>query len=115
MSEVRLRRVESLLREEISSLILSGKIKDPRVGSFIIVSRVEVSKDIHYAKVFISSFDSGETLDASAEALNHAAGFVQQHVGRKLTIRYTPKLTFYADRSIEQGFEITKKIRDLQS
>lgn len=110
MSEYRLKKVESLLLQEIGTYILEKRIKDPRVSSYFTVSRVSVSKDLQYAKVHISSFQDSEKLEEGVIALNHAAGFIQKLLGKKLKTRSTPKLTFFADTSIKEGFEINRLI-----
>ncbi len=110
MANVRLRRVESLLREEIGSLILRNEIKDPRVDSMVSVSGVCVSKDLAHAKVRVSGFKQRPELESAVEGLNHAAGYIQSRIGRKLRFRATPHLTFLADHSIEDGFEVNRAI-----
>jgi ribosome-binding factor A len=110
MPNVRLKRVESLLREEISSLILRNEIKDPRVDSMVSISGVSVSKDLEYAKVRVSGFKESDELEAAVEGLNHAAGFIQSRLGRKLRFKNTPRLTFVPDHSIEEGFEVNRSI-----
>jgi ribosome-binding factor A len=115
MSSFRLKKVESLLQREIGSILLNGKVKDPRVDSFLTVSGVKVSKDIAYAKVFISSFKNEESLARAVEALNHASGFIQSLLNRHLKMRYTPRLNFVADTSIKEGFEMIRKIEELGS
>jgi ribosome-binding factor A len=47
------------------------------------------------------------------EALNHAAGFVQRELAASLRLRFVPRLTFLEDASIEQGFRISLKLREL--
>ena len=113
MANVRLRRVESLIREEISSLILRNEIKDPRVDSMVSVSGVNVSKDLEYAKVRVSGFKERDELASAVDGLNHAAGFIQSRIGRKLKFKATPRLTFVADHSIEEGFEVTRSIEQV--
>lgn len=113
MSELRLKRVESLLRDLVSSLIIKGKVKDPRVNSLIAITDVKVSADLSYAKLYISSFENENKMHTAVEALNHAAGFIQKNISRELTMRVTPKLRFYADDSIKRGFEINDKIDHL--
>lgn len=112
MPNVRLKRVESLLREEISSLILRNEIKDPRVDSMISVSGVSVSKDLAYAKVRVSGFKERGELESAVDGLNHAAGFIQSRIGRKLRLKETPRLTFLADHSIEEGIEVNRTITE---
>ncbi len=60
MNQVRKRRLEELIREEISKMITFGEIKDPRVNSFLSITRVEASQDGSHAKVFVSSLDDIE-------------------------------------------------------
>ncbi|MBI9100795.1 MAG: 30S ribosome-binding factor RbfA [Spirochaetales bacterium] len=115
MSDIRIRRVESLLRDEISLLILKNKIKDPRVGSFLSVNRVKASKDLSSAKIFVSTYESEKKHQLGVDGLNNAAGFIQREVGRKLKTRTTPKLNFIMDTSIRDGFEVNKKIEELNS
>jgi len=115
LADVRLRRVESLLREEISSLILRNQVKDPRVDTLATVSSVSVSTDLAYAKVRVSGFMDRPALDAAVDGLNHAAGFIQQQLGRKLRFRHTPRLTFLVDSSIEDGFKTNQRIEGISS
>jgi ribosome-binding factor A len=115
MSELRLKKVESLLQHEISLLIIGKKIKDPRVTTFLNVSRVSVSRDLNYAKVWISSFETPKTVLTGVEGLNHAAGYIQKEIAKGLHMRFTPKLTFIADFSIKEGFEINKLIEEIEN
>jgi len=113
MDDIRKRRVEEELRTEIASLILSGDVKDPRVNSFLSITRVEAVRDGSSARVFVSTFEEGEALSRGVEGLNNAAGFIQSFVGKKIRLRLTPKLRFLADEGIRQGFEMSEKIKDL--
>ena len=115
MANMRLKRVESLLREEIGSLILRNQIKDPRVDTLATVSSVAVSNDMAYAKVLVSGFMDRSRLSAAVSGLNHAAGFIQQQLGRKLHFRLTPRLTFVVDSSIEDGFRANQRIEGISS
>jgi ribosome-binding factor A len=113
MANVRLQRMESLLREEISSLILRNEIKDPRVDTMVSISGVTVSKDLIYAKVRVSGFKKRAQLEEAVHGLNSAAGFIQRRLGRVLHARHTPRLTFVTDHSIEEGFEMNQSIGEL--
>jgi ribosome-binding factor A len=115
MSELRRKRVESLIQQKIGSLINLQVIKDPRVEPLAVVTRVVVSKDFHYSKVFVSFHGEQTRLAACVQALNHAAGFIQRELADRMRLRFTPRLSFHMDRSIEQGFRVTQKIRELFS
>lgn len=115
MGSFRLVRLGEQIREEISKMILSGQIKDPRVSTFLSINRVDVSGDLGYAKVYVSSFMSGKETEKGVRGLQSAAGFIQSTIGRKLTIRQFPKLTFVADFSIKEGFEMVRKLNQLEA
>lgn len=111
---MRLKRVESLIRDLVSSLIMKGRVKDPRVSTLITITDVEVSSDLSYAKVYVSSFESEKKMETAVEALNHAAGYIQKNISKDLKMRMTPRLKFIADSSIRKGFEINEKIDSLE-
>ncbi len=115
MGEYRLIRLGEQLRDEISQLILRQKIKDPRVSTFLTINRVEIARDLGYAKVFVSSFLPEGQLEQGVEGLQSAAGFIQSSIAKKLTIRQFPKLTFVVDSSMKDGFEMVEKLKKLEA
>ncbi len=115
MSTLRIKRIESLLREEIASVLLKGEVKDPRIDQLLTVTDVSVSKDLGYAKVYISHYGDTQRSQTMVEALNHAAGFIQGVLGKRIRLRTMPRLTFLLDDSLERGFRISQKIKDLGS
>lgn len=113
MDEIRRKRVEETLRHEVSQLLARNEVKDPRVDSFLSITRVEAARDGSHAKLYVSTFKEGDALEAGVAGLNRAAGFIQSAVGKRLRIRLTPKLIFVADPGIKEGFEMGEKIKDL--
>lgn len=113
MKEVRKAKVESLIQSELSTLILLGVVKDPRVNSFLSVKEVRISPDLSLAKVYISSFESESILETAVEALNHAAGFIQHQLKNKLVMRTIPRVAFFPDTTLRDAFELNKKIDGL--
>ena len=120
MDEIRLRRVEEQLRDVIAALILGGQVKDPRVGPFISITRVEAARDLSAAKVFVSAFPGseassagGDSLDLAVAGLENAAGFIQSQVAKRMKTRLTPRLAFVADKGIKEGFELNEKMKGL--
>ena len=112
MSEFRLQRAEKIIQEEISTMILQGHIKDPRINKMIVITRVTLSKDMGYAKIHISGFCPEAQTIKSVDALNHASGFIQKNLGKKLKTRLTPRVSFFYDKSLKDGFEINRIIED---
>jgi len=113
VNELRMKRVESVIREQISSLIMNGEIKDPRVNSLLSITSVKVSNDLSSAKLYVSGLEGDAKLKKSVDALNHAAGFIQNRIGKQLTMRLTPRLHFFSDTSIREGYMLNRKIENL--
>lgn len=113
MSEYRLQRVENMIRDIISEMIMKGIIKDPRISTLVSINRLEISKDLSFARIFISGFENEKKIKSSVDGLNSAAGFIQKNLGRKMHTRTTPKLKFIYDSSIKDGFEMTKKLESM--
>ncbi len=127
MGQYRIERLNAQLREEISKLIVLGEIHDPRVtgkkgfnesrmdvAPFLSVNRVEVSQDLSYAKVYVSSFASDEMLENGVKGLNSASGFIQTTIAKKMRIRKFPKLTFIVDSGMKEGFHMVQKLNELE-
>jgi len=95
-------------------MIAFGEIKDPRVNSFLSITRVEAAQDGSHARVWVSSLGEQETaLDEAVAGLSHAAGFIQALIAKRVRLRLTPVLTFMPDRGVKEGLEITEKLKDL--
>lgn len=111
MTNFRMERIRSAVQEEIGRLLIQEEIHDPRVSPLVVIREVDVSKDLQHAKVHVSGYVSERKLERAVEGLNHAAGFIQAKLASRLRMKSTPKLLFLPDRSIEEGFEVTEKIR----
>lgn len=115
MSEFRLTRLGEQVREEISQMILRQQIKDPRVSTFLSINRVEITSDLSYGKVYVSSFMSHKETLKGVKGLESAAGFIQTKLSKKLRLRQFPRLTFIMDSSIEEGFAMVKKLTEQEN
>jgi ribosome-binding factor A len=113
MAEFRTERLGHLMQEKISALVLEGKIKDPRVSPFISITRVNVSRDLSYADVYVSDIREKANIQRSADGLQSAAGFIRSHLATALRIRKIPHLRFHADTSIREGFDLVQKIEQI--
>ena len=114
MSEYRISRLEEQVREEISRLIGSRRIKDKRVDSFLSINRVVISSDLAYAKVYVSSFMDEHVTKQGVAGLEHAKGFIRSSLAKMLRIRKIPEFSFIYDRSIKEGQEMISLINSLE-
>ncbi len=79
----------------------------------ISITEIRMSKDLAYADVYVSSFESAKKLDRAVEALNHAAGFIQHKLSGAVRLRTTPILRFKSDTAIARGYAMSKKLDEL--
>jgi len=114
MGQYRLVRLGEQLKQEIATLIITHQIKDPRVSEFLTINRVEVAGDLAYAKVYVSSFMDTNSVARGVQGLQNAAGFIQSTIAKKLSIYKFPKLSFIADSSVRDGFEMVEKLNELE-
>ena len=112
MGTRRRERVGELIREEISELI-RREVRDPRLSGLISVTEVVTSPDLRYAKVFVSVMGTEEEKQRVEKGLAAAAGFLRKGLGERLSLRYTPGLSFYRDESIERGSRLLELIEEV--
>lgn len=113
MKKNRLARVDSLLKEVIFEVI-QKEVRNPHVSTFVTVTKVETSADLHHAKVYISMICSEEEKAKVLSALQSAAGFIAVHAAKKAQLRYFPNLTFKLDTALEEHMRIQKIIGDIE-
>jgi ribosome-binding factor A len=104
----RSKRVAAQIQRELAQLI-QFELKDPRLG-LVTVSGVDLSRDLAYAKVYVTVLAADESVEEVLETLNKAAGFLRHELGRRLTTRVTPQLTFLYDASVERGANLSALI-----
>lgn len=114
MQGKRIARLNSLLKEVISEVI-SKDVRNPHVHALVSVTRVDTSKDLHHAKVYISVISSDEEKTMTLKALNSAAGFIAANAAKKVVVRYFPNLQFYLDNTVEKQMRIEGVISKIQS
>lgn len=100
-------RLNSLLKEVISEVI-KRDVRNPHVTELVTVTRVQISKDLHHAKVFISVIGSEQQKIETIDALNSAAGFIAVNSSQKVVMRYFPALVFRLDDSVDKHMRIAE-------
>lgn len=107
----RIDRISEQVKKEVSEII-QNELKDPRLPKMVSVTEAEVTRDLRYAKVYVSVLGTEADKKNALQALKNAAGFVRREIGQRLQLRYTPEIMFELDNSIERGVYITKLIKD---
>jgi ribosome-binding factor A len=94
-------RVGESLRDALVE-VFRFDLKDVALG-MASVTEVEVSPDLHFARVFVSGFSEEETRRVVDE-LQQRRGRIRSFLGKRIRLRYTPELDFrYDDTSARAG------------
>lgn len=104
-------RISEEVKRELSAVI--RELKDPRIPMMTTVVAVRVTKDLKFAKAYISVLGSEEEKKGAIKALVSAGGYIRREIGHRLNLRNTPEFTFVADNSIEYGAHINEILKEL--
>ena len=101
----RTQRIGNLIRQTLGQALLS-KLSDPRLDSVrTSITRVEVPEDLLTAKVFVSVMGTEAEQSRVIHALKHASGHLQELIGRQISLRHTPILSFEVDKQFKSTLE----------
>jgi len=105
----RTRRIAQQLQQELAQ-VLQRDIKDPRIG-MVTVNDVEVSRDLSYAKVFVTFFEEdNKVVEEKLEALTTASGYIRSLVAGRMKLRVMPELRFTYDASLVEGMRMSNLV-----
>ena len=110
-NETRLGRVNEELRKEISNII-TFELKDPNITGLISVTKVKITPDLKYAKVYVSILNA-KSNEKTLQGLKDSSGFIRTQIAKTINLRITPQLVFEIDDSIEYGMKIDSIIKEL--
>ena len=110
-NETRLGRINEELRKEISNII-TFELKDPNITGLISVTKVKITPDLKYAKVYVSILNA-KSNEKTLQGLKDSSGFIRTQIAKTINLRITPQLVFEIDDSIEYGMKIDSIIKKL--
>ena len=109
---VRQEKIQEQLVHEMSEMI-QRDLRDPRLG-FVTVTGAEISRDLRYAKVYVSVLGEEEARKQSLKALNNAAGRLRGEFARRAHLRIAPEIAFLFDSGIERGQRIFELLHSVE-
>lgn len=106
-------RVAQEMQKEIA-IILQREVKDPRIV-MVTVSGVEISRDLAYAKVFVTFLNDHEenAVKDGLKALHEASGYIRMLLGKAMRLRIVPELTFAYDNSLVEGMRMSNLVSNV--
>ena len=113
MSYQRIDRISEQVRREVDRIIRED-LSDPRIQGTYSVTRADVTRDLRYAKIYVSILEE-ENRKPMMAALKKAAGFVRHQPGEQMIIRYAPEILFELDNNIEYGIHIASVLKQVQA
>lgn len=99
-------RAGELVRRALADIIAEGAIHDPAVSGIpVTITEARMSPDLRHATVFVAAMGQADRVKL-AQALDHAAGFLQRELARRIDLRFTPKLRFEADDRFDEAAHV---------
>lgn len=105
-------RINEELKKELSQVI-NYELKNPNVTGMISVTKVKVTPDLKYAKVYVSILNS-KNISKTMEGLKESSGFMRSKIAKNVNLRITPELVFEVDDSLEYGEKIDSILKELK-
>ncbi len=112
MSYQRIDRISEEVRREVDRIIRE-ELNDPRIAGTFSITRAEVTRDLRYAKIYVSVLED-DRRDDLLKALKSASGYIRRALGKSMLIRYSPEMSFVSDQNIAYGVHIAKVLADAQ-
>lgn len=110
-NEARLNRINEELKKELSQVI-NYELKNSNITGMLSVTRVKITPDFKYAKVYVSILNS-KNIKKTMEGLKESSGFMRSRLAKTINLRITPELVFEIDDSLEYGARIDSILKDL--
>lgn len=110
MANFRIDRISEEVRHALDAII--REMNDPRISGTYCITRADVTRDLRFAKVYVSVLED-EKADDMLKALKKAAGFIRRELGFRVDLRYTPELIFERDRNIAYGVHIAEVLKQV--
>ncbi|EOX3432418.1 30S ribosome-binding factor RbfA [Vibrio cholerae] len=108
----RTQRVAQQLQKELA-MILQREVRDSRLG-MVTISDVEVSRDLAYAKVFVTFLCIGEqTPESCLAALREHEVQIRMMLGKQIRLRLTPEIRFYYDNTLVEGMRMSNLVTEV--
>ena len=112
MSARRTERLAGQIREELARMIMSG-LKDPRIG-FVTVTRVALAEDLRVARISVGVLGDQAQRDKTMAGLRQASGYLRRELGKRLSVRHTPELSFEYDEGLDATDRVARLLEEIK-
>ena len=110
----RIAKVSSLLKKEITLILQNDLENDLLKSNFIHISKIDLTGDLQFCKIYVSSNAEKEIRKEIIDNLNLAKNFIRHTLGQRIEMRRVPEMTFKDDTVLEKGLAVLKLLDDLK-
>ncbi len=111
----RITRVNELLKREIATTLFRLLAPEDQVDTAAVtVTHVITSRNLRHARVLISILGHEEERGSILETIRSHRSEIQQWISRNVKLKYTPRLDFVLDTSVEQGDHVLDILQEIE-
>tara|TARA_B100000945_G_C20274502_1_gene545581 strand:- start:307 stop:681 length:375 start_codon:yes stop_codon:yes gene_type:complete len=110
----RIAKVSSLLKREITLILQNDLENDLLRDHFVNISKIDLSRDLQYCKVYITSTAKDLVRKEIIESLNNAKSFIRVNLSQRIEMRRIPDIIFKDDTIMDKGLSVLKVLEDLK-
>lgn len=112
-TEVRIKRIQDRIRQDLSEMIVMQKIHDPRINGATI-TEVKVDRELSYADIFVSAVEGHLREQEIMEGLQSASGFIRRTLSKQIQLRVFPRIRFHWDPTPERADHIEQLLAQIR-
>ncbi len=110
----RIERVSSLMKKEISLILINDLENILIMDNFLSVTNIELSRDLQHCKIFINCSADENMKNQIVENLNFSKNRIRYLLGKRIKMRRIPDLDFKKDRVLDEGLSVLKLLDQLR-
>ena len=108
-------KVSSLLKKEISIILQNDLENDLLRSHFINISKINLTGDLQYCKIYITSTAAEDVRKEIVDNLNLSKSFIRHTLGQRIEMRRVPDIIFKDDTVLEKGLSVLKILEELKN
>ena len=112
-SKLRLDRIGDRIQQELSEMLVTGKVHDPRMSG-VYVTGVKVDRELAFADVFLSAVEGAERAKDVLAGMGSAGSFLRHELSQRIELRVFPRLRFHWDPTPERADRIERLLATLR-
>lgn len=110
MASHRIEKVESLVKQEVSNIILY-KLQHPLFG-FTTITRVKLTPDLRMAYIYISVLEK-QKREITLQKITESGSVIRAELASRIQLRYAPELKFFLDESLDYVEKIENLLKQI--